>query len=225
MILRHGLTLCRLVVFSIAMFSVAAVFSDEINNVPSAGNISSSDDCTEININYKLDGKLTREEAISRMDEAFYESLSKFDACQVSQSSASDNASASSGGGSNGAGSNGSGANEMGAGEAGSSGISSVASPDMSGTSAPIENGVSATATSKGGDVSTVMSARGIKKNIRAGTQTGSGKIPEDIPSADNDSVLQAQIRQAAMNETDPETRKKLWNEYRKYKGLSQPGN
>ena len=225
MILRHGLALYRFVVFSIAMFSVAAVFSDEINNVPSAGNISSSDDCTEININYKLDGKLTREEAISRMDEAFYESLSKFDACQVSQSSASDNASASSGGGSNGAGSNGSGANEMGAGEAGSSGISSVASPDLSGTSAPIENGVSATATSKGGDVSTVMSARGIKKNIRAGTQTGSGKIPEDIPSADNDSVLQAQIRQAAMNETDPETRKKLWNEYRKYKGLSQPGN
>ena len=225
MILRHGLALYRFVVFSIAMFSVAAVFSDEINNVPSAGNISSSDDCTEININYKLDGKLTREEAISRMDEAFYESLSKFDACQVSQSSASDNASASSGGGSNGAGSNGSGANEMGAGEAGSSGISSVASPDLSGTSAPIENGVSATVTSKGGDVSTAMSARGTKKNIRAGTQTGSGKIPEDIPSADNDSVLQAQIRQAAMNETDPETRKKLWNEYRKYKGLSQPGN
>lgn len=225
MILRHGLALYRFVVFSIAMSGVAAVFSDEINNVPSAGNISSSDDCTEININYKLDGKLTREEAISRMDEAFYESLSKFDACQVSQSSASDNASASSGGGSNGAGSNGSGANEMGAGEAGSSGISSVASPDLSGTSAPIENGVSATATSKGGDVSTAMSARGTKKNIRAGTQTGSGKIPEDIPSADNDSVLQAQIRQAAMNETDPETRKKLWNEYRKYKGLSQPGN
>ena len=223
--MRHGLALYRFVVFSIAMFSVAAVFSDEINNVPSAGNISSSDDCTEININYKLDGKLTREEAISRMDEAFYESLSKFDACQVSQSSASDNASASSGGGSNGAGSNGSGANEMGAGEAGSSGISSVASPDLSGTSAPIENGVSATVTSKGGDVSTAMSARGTKKNIRAGTQTGSGKIPEDIPSADNDSVLQAQIRQAAMNETDPDTRKKLWNEYRKYKGLSQPGN
>ena len=46
------------------------------------------------------------------------------------------------------------------------------------------------------------------------------GKLPEDIPPANNDSVLEAQIRQAAINETDPDTKAKLWNEYRKYKGL-----
>lgn len=48
------------------------------------------------------------------------------------------------------------------------------------------------------------------------------GKLPEDIPAADNDSVLEAQIRQAAIDEPDPELKKKLWNEYRKYKGLPQ---
>lgn len=48
------------------------------------------------------------------------------------------------------------------------------------------------------------------------------GKVPDDIPAADNDSVLEAQIRRAAMAETDPEIRAKLWNEYRAYKGLPQ---
>jgi hypothetical protein len=46
------------------------------------------------------------------------------------------------------------------------------------------------------------------------------GAIPDDIPPADNDSVFEAQIRAAAENETDPEVKKNLWNEYRKYKGL-----
>ena len=49
----------------------------------------------------------------------------------------------------------------------------------------------------------------------------GSGKLPEDIPAADNDSVLEAQIRAAAMQEQDPDMRERLWNEYRRYKGLS----
>ena len=44
--------------------------------------------------------------------------------------------------------------------------------------------------------------------------------VPEDITHDDNDSVLEEQIRLAAMNEKDPEKKKRLWNEYRKYKGL-----
>ena len=46
------------------------------------------------------------------------------------------------------------------------------------------------------------------------------GKIPDDIPEAGNDSVFEAQIRAAAIAETDPDTQKNLWNEYRRYKGL-----
>ena len=48
------------------------------------------------------------------------------------------------------------------------------------------------------------------------------GKTPDDIPDADNDSVFEAQIRSAAMAETDPDTKKNLWNEYRRYKGLPE---
>ena len=48
------------------------------------------------------------------------------------------------------------------------------------------------------------------------------GKIPDDIPGAGNDSVFEAQIRAAAMAETDPDTQNNLWNEYRKYKGLPE---
>jgi len=48
------------------------------------------------------------------------------------------------------------------------------------------------------------------------------GKIPDDIPETGNDSVFEAQIRAAAMAETDPNTQKNLWNEYRRYKGLPE---
>ena len=48
------------------------------------------------------------------------------------------------------------------------------------------------------------------------------GKTPDDIPDAENDSVFEAQIRAAAMAETDPDTKKNLWNEYRRYKGLPE---
>jgi len=48
------------------------------------------------------------------------------------------------------------------------------------------------------------------------------GKIPDDIPEAGNASVFEAQIRAAAIAETDPDTQKNLWNEYRRYKGLPE---
>jgi len=49
------------------------------------------------------------------------------------------------------------------------------------------------------------------------------GRAPLDIPAADNDSVLAAQIRRAAESETDPERQARLWNEYRKIRGLPIP--
>ena len=47
-------------------------------------------------------------------------------------------------------------------------------------------------------------------------------ETPDDIPDWDNDSAFEAQIRAAAMAETDPVTKKNLWNEYRRYKGLPE---
>ncbi len=48
------------------------------------------------------------------------------------------------------------------------------------------------------------------------------GKLPEDIPPADNDDIIAKQIREAALAEPDPEKQAKLWNEYRRYKGISE---
>lgn len=46
---------------------------------------------------------------------------------------------------------------------------------------------------------------------------------PADIPSGNNDDVVARQLREAAMAETDPELRERLWDEYRTYTGLPIP--
>ena len=46
--------------------------------------------------------------------------------------------------------------------------------------------------------------------------------VPADIPDGDDDDVVAAQLREAAMREADPQLREKLWDEYRKYKGLDK---
>jgi hypothetical protein len=43
---------------------------------------------------------------------------------------------------------------------------------------------------------------------------------PADIPDGTDDDVVARQLREAAMREPDPELREKLWDEYRKYKGI-----
>ncbi len=45
------------------------------------------------------------------------------------------------------------------------------------------------------------------------------GGAPEDIPDARDDDIIARQLREAAMAESDPELRKALWEEYRRYKG------
>jgi hypothetical protein len=54
------------------------------------------------------------------------------------------------------------------------------------------------------------------------GTQNAAYEVPDDIPSGDDDDVVARQLREAAMNEPDPELREKLWDEYRAYTGLSE---
>ncbi len=45
---------------------------------------------------------------------------------------------------------------------------------------------------------------------------------PPDIPTGNDDEVVAKQLREAALHEADPELREKMWNEYRKYTGLSK---
>lgn len=102
----------------------------------------------------------------------------------------------------------------------------SVASSDMTGTELPPVAPPAPPAPPIGGGQNTASVDPGGTGAPSPGEATGTqnissnGAVPGDIPPADNDSVLEAQIRKAAINEKDPAVQKKLWNEYRKYKGL-----
>lgn len=166
----------------------------------SHNSLGTSQDCTEISVGYEDDPTLTNEEKLALMDRGLFQSLSRFDACQNSVQGGGGAA------GSNGATGNGS----------GSGGGASVASSDMSGTEAP----PSKTDASSSSGQSDIEGENAGGSPEQAGEISDNGKVPEDIPSADNDSVLEAQIRQAAINESDPTVKEKLWNEYRRYKKL-----
>ncbi len=47
-----------------------------------------------------------------------------------------------------------------------------------------------------------------------------SAGVPDDIPDAKDDDIIARQLREAAMQETDPVLKEKLWDEYRRYKGI-----
>lgn len=162
-------------------------------------------DCTDVRIDYSDDPTLTQEERLRLMDKAFIDSLNKFEFCQALK-----NKEKAAGGG------------ESGEGAGGAPG-ESVASSTMSGT----ETGKSNTPAGKsnGSDSSeSSQSSEAIDETgaTKSGKMAGgSGKLPEDIPPAENDDILAAQIRYAAEQETDPVKKKQLWDEYRKYKGLA----
>jgi hypothetical protein len=46
----------------------------------------------------------------------------------------------------------------------------------------------------------------------------GGGRAAKPIPSGQDDDIVARRLRRAAENETDPELKEKLWNEYRDYK-------
>ena len=175
-------------------------------------------DCTDVSVDYKNDPSLTQDEKIAIMDRAFLKSLSKYDGCQRSQANSGGTATNTAGGniGASGSGQEGSSA---------ASGGESVATSDMTGQEKPKtkesetdQSSNAAWSEPKGQKESEIFDD--VKGTAGQPASVGNGKLPEDIPPADNDSVLEAQIRQAAINETNPELKAKLWNEYRKYKGL-----
>jgi hypothetical protein len=156
-------------------------------------------DCTKASpIEYRDDPTLTRSEKVALMDTAFQKSLSHFEACQISKT-----------GGAGASGSAGVGAGSGGG--TGGSGGASMASSSMMGTQSEKQAGESE-------GVQNAAALSGQENTV----EIDNGKVPEDIPAAENDSVLGAQIRKAAMMEQDPIIREKLWDEYRKYKGIKK---
>ena len=45
-------------------------------------------------------------------------------------------------------------------------------------------------------------------------------RTPDDVPTSIDDDIIARQLREAALVEEDPGLRERLWEEYRKYKGL-----
>lgn len=178
----------------------------------------------ELQTNYQNDPSLTRGEKVKRMDRALSRSLNTFDDRR--------NAAAQDGGRpSSVTAGNATGSSDMPEASLGGS----IASSEISGTEVLSQvPGGPAVGTPPLTDVTGVDPALGIPPTSDGmeapnrnptrilGRQPvpGSGQLPKDIPAADNDSVLEAQIRAAAMQEQDPQMRERLWNEYRRYKGL-----
>ena len=115
-----------------------------------------------------------------------------------------------------------SGASASGGSASGASGQEASASRPPSGTRNAADGATDEKDSQSGATENATKNVPG--SGIGAKRQVSNGKIPEDIPPADNDSVLEAQIREAAMNEPDPVVREKLWDEYRKYKGIPTKG-
>lgn len=63
----------------------------------------------------------------------------------------------------------------------------------------------------QGGD----QTATGARGTSSSGNQS---TAPADIPDGSDDDVIARQLREAAEKEADPELKKKLWEEYRRYK-------
>ena len=200
-------------------------------------------DCAPSEVRADVDGRpLTREEKIARLDEALRESLARFDECQLAPPSAAETALDAHGDAAGDAAAGrpltGDAAGDSDTAQADGT-VASVAADDVEGAEAP----EGADATVPGAERQTDGTVASVAADGVEGTeapeeadatvpgaerQTDSGGVrsttadgvPDDIPEPDNDSVLEAQIRRAAMEETDPGIRAELWNEYRKYKGL-----
>lgn len=181
--------------------------------------LGAENDCSDFSIDYQDRPDLTQAERAALMERALYRSLSKFDACQTETSSNTSSGASSGNGQGDAGGSQGRQGQESGT--EGSEPQDSVATSDMKGTESeiPAQDQAQTQAQTQAGPGENAEPADPGPPG-QPNPSLKNGKAPEDIPPAENDSVLEAQIRKAAENEPDPEKSRKLWNEYRRYKGL-----
>ena len=165
-------------------------------------------DCSDVKINYVDNPEWTHSERLKAMDSAFFESVDRFELCNLSNQSGTSSGSASGNGQASGTNTRTSTGSEA--------GLNSVASQEMTGTET--ESTLSQANSSESSNVPENTNNESVKVN--GGGSSKNGVKPKDIPGADNDDAIAAQIRLAAEIEKDPVKKEKLWNEYRKYKGM-----
>ncbi|MFP6741455.1 MAG: hypothetical protein VCD33_07505 [Alphaproteobacteria bacterium] len=218
-----GAVLASVFAFAIADLG-SGVSAQTAETTQSVVNAQSSTDCTDVSVDYEHDPLLTQEEQIALMNQAFFRSLSKYDVCQNAQDNVESTSSSSAdmaGAGSGLASSDMSGDEPSQSSELVDT-VASTASSEMSGTevSASTSDAESSSYQPENGAIASASTSAPVASDAEE-NEFGNGKIPDDIPAVDNDSILEAQIRQAAIDETDPEMKAELWNEYRRYKGLA----
>ena len=174
--------------------------------------IGSSIDCSKIKIDYMDRPELTQRERLEAMNNAFFESVNRFELCNLSTQTSAESETTNQDQPSSDTGSE-----EAKEAEDSNDDVAleSVADPIMTGTE--LEESTAAVFDSS--EEAAVMEKE-IDASIATYTGGANGAIPEDIPKVNNDDAVTAQIRLAAEIETDPVKKEKLWNEYRKYKGL-----
>ncbi|NOX52132.1 MAG: hypothetical protein GXP16_16585, partial [Gammaproteobacteria bacterium] len=92
-------------------------------------------------------------------------------------------------------------------------------SPGASGSiELPTDESTDSSGSSDGGAVSSGQLPRRAMPPTPAPPRRGAEGIPDNIPDAKDDDIIARQLREAAMQELDPELQEKLWQEYRKYK-------
>lgn len=208
----HDLNLLRLLLLNNNFWIATLIFLTASINLYAEQASNGAVDCGEAEIRYIDSPELTRAERIALMEKAFFDSLNRFELCELTDPSDSSSAdSSSSGGGGTASGDQGGEQNQQ-----GNMGNDSVASEEMQGTEPERDNPSSSQADSAN---STEFNNDGIGNTATSGG-VNNGATPEDIPAANNDDAIAAQIRVAAEAEQDPEIKQKLWNEYRKYKGM-----
>jgi hypothetical protein len=82
----------------------------------------------------------------------------------------------------------------------------------------PVGSGAEGTDT--GGSTETPAGTPEPGAPVGAGEVTGGddSRVPRDVGDGRDDDIVARQLREAAMQEEDPELREKLWEEYRRYK-------
>lgn len=82
----------------------------------------------------------------------------------------------------------------------------------------PTDESTDSSGSSDGGVVSSGQLPRRAIPPTPAPPRRGAEGIPDNLPDAKDDDIIARQLREAALQELDPELQEKLWQEYRKYK-------
>ena len=198
---KDFLTIRALLLGTAFLFS-SALYADEADD---------DRDCPLVVPEFDHTVLLTREERIQMMEQALDDALSRVQNCRQAsadkQNDAANNTAGSAAAGISG------GSTGTAAGHEESKPAPAVASDTIAGQQDKAEN------------IQPARPASALSGTEISGQRAGSmpvGTPPKDIPPADNDNIIARQIREAASAESDPEKQQKLWNEYRRYKGLPE---